>query len=180
MAAGMTGRTTVGATGRADAGDRAEAVQQRLESLIGRYSPYVGVGIGLALTPMIVQDAGPAFWLPVGALVVAVLVWSLVFVTLPPVRAQRPAAGAVYMSGLLVLMALLVVASPLFAFMALSGYAHALAFLRGTWRWATVAGIAVLAAYSQVGGRFAEPDVGVGVTFAVLVVVNALLAGVFA
>ncbi|HXV93673.1 MAG TPA: sensor histidine kinase, partial [Pseudonocardia sp.] len=35
------------------------------------------------------------------------------------------------------------------------------------------------AAYSQVGGRLAEPGVGIGVAFGVLVVANALLASVF-
>jgi signal transduction histidine kinase len=81
------------------------------------------------------------------------------------------------MAGLIVLMAVLTYASPLFAFEAVAVYMHAFAFLRGHWRFAAVGLGAVIVSYAQVGGRFVELTPGLGIAMVVLTVANALLGG---
>ena len=120
---------------------RLDERERRIDSAIDRYVPYVGLVIGTALTPFLVPPT-PGYWLVTGALVAAAAAWSFVFATLtvpaPPggcgrltVRASEPRVGAIYVAGMLVLMALLVYRSPLYGFLALGAYAHSFAFLRG-------------------------------------------------
>ncbi len=172
----------VGAGGAATAlpGDRErrlDAVEHRIDTAVDRYAPYVGLVIGLALTPPFLTDSPAWAWVVVGVLVPVTAAWCAVFVTAGWVRPERPAVGAVYMGGLLVLMAPLVYASPLFAFQSIAVYLHSFAFLRGRWRFVGVALGATLVAYAQVGGRFADFTPGLGVAMAVLVVANALFGG---
>jgi len=156
---------------------RLDALEHRVDAAVDRYAPYAGLVIGLALTPPFLDD-GPAWaWATVGVLTPVTAVWCAVFTTMTPVRAERPALGAVYMAGLLALMAPLVYASPLFAFQSIAVYLHAFAFLRGRWRFVAVTLGATLVAYAQVGGRFAEFTPGLGLAMGVLVVANALFGG---
>jgi signal transduction histidine kinase len=156
---------------------RLDAVEHRIDTAIGRYAPYAGLAIGLALTPPFLAG-GPAWpWVVIGALVPVTAAWCAVFTVGCRPRAERPAAGVVYMVGLLVLMAALVYASPLFAFQVLAVYLHAFAFLRSPWSFGAVVLGAAIVSYSQVGGRFAEFTPGLGVAVGVLTVANALLGG---
>jgi signal transduction histidine kinase len=156
---------------------RLDAVEHRIDTAIGRYAPYAGLAIGLALTPPFLAG-GPAWpWVAIGVLVPVTAVWCAVFTVGCRPRAERPAAGVVYMIGLLVLMAALVYASPLFAFQVLAVYLHAFAFLRSPWSFAAVVLGAAIVSYSQVGGRFAEFTPGLGVAVGALTVANALLGG---
>jgi signal transduction histidine kinase len=156
---------------------RLDAVEHRIDIAIGRYAPYVGLAIGLVLTPPFLAG-GPAWpWVVIGALVPVTAAWCAVFTAGTRPRAERPVGGAVYMVGLLVLMAVLVHASPLFAFQVIAVYIHAFAFLPGRWRFVAVVLGAVIVSYSQVGGRFAEFTPGLALAVAVLTVANALLGG---
>ncbi|GAA5130843.1 sensor histidine kinase [Pseudonocardia adelaidensis] len=156
---------------------RLDAVEHRIDIAIGRYAPYAGLAIGLALTPPFLAD-GPVWpWLVVGVLVPVTAAWCAVFTRGERPRAERPVAGAVYVGGLLALMAALVHASPLFAFQVLAVYLHAFAFLRGRWRFVAVVTGAAIVAYAQVGGRFVEFTSGLGPAVAVLTVANAILGG---
>lgn len=159
--------------------DRADTVQKLLDLVMDRYLAYVGLAIGVAFTPFLDPDAGAGFWLLVGGLVAVTVAWCLAFVTLPPTWARQPVAGTAYMAGYLALMMPLVVASPLFAFMALSAYGQAFTYLRGRWRFVAVCVTAVPVAYAQTGGRFAERTPATWIAFGVLIVVNAVVAGLF-
>jgi signal transduction histidine kinase len=156
---------------------RLDAVDHRIDTAIGRYAPYVGLAIGLVLTPPFLAG-GPVWpWVVIGALVPVTVAWCAVFTVGARPRAERPVAGAGYLSGLLLLMAALVHASPLFAFQAVAVYLHAFAFLRGHWRFVAVGLGAAIVSYSQVGGRFVEFTPGLGIAVCVLTVANALLGG---
>ena len=156
---------------------RLDAVEHRIDVAVGRYAPYAGLGIGLALTPPFLAG-GPTWpWVVIGVLVPLTVAWCVVLATVEPVRAERPTVAAVYLGGLLVLMAGLVYASPLFAFLCVGVYVHAFGFLHGRWRFVAVTLAAALVAYSQVGGRFAEFTPFLGAAFVVLVGVNAFLGG---
>lgn len=158
--------------------ERLDVVQRRFDAAIDRYLPYLGLVIGTALTPLGV-DTDPGFWLVTGGLVAASGAWSYWFTTRRPVRAAEPRAGAVYVTGLLALMAALMFQSPLYCFQAFAGYVGAIAFLRGHWRWLGVGVTAVLTAYGLVGGRTAEFDTTLVLALVVLAVVNAALGGGF-
>ncbi|GEL18521.1 sensor histidine kinase [Pseudonocardia asaccharolytica] len=159
--------------------DRLDAVERRAEMIIDRFTPFLGLGLGLILTIVVLPSEGPRFWAVTGALVAATLAWTLLLAVLPPVRADEPRLGAVYMVGMLALTAALTWLSPLFAFLVLAVYGHAFRFLRGHWRFAAVAVAAAVAAYSQMGGRLAEPSPGWWAGLAALVVANMLVAGGF-
>ena len=131
--------------------ERLNARERRLDSLFDRYTPYLGVVVGTALTPFAVPST-PGFWLVTGSLVLLSTGWTFVFASRRPARASDPRLGPVYVGGLLVLMAALVHLSPFYGFQAFAGYSHSFLYLRGRWRWTGVAATAVLAAYSQLGG----------------------------
>jgi signal transduction histidine kinase len=156
---------------------RLDAVEDRLDTVIGRYGPYAGLVVGLALSPPFLAG-GPVWpWVLIGVLVPVAALWTALLTTVRPVRAENPVVGAVYMAGLIVLMAVLTYASPLFAFEAVAVYMHAFAFLRGHWRFAAVVLGAVIVSYAQVGGRFVELTPGLAIAMVVLTVANALLGG---
>lgn len=156
---------------------RLDAVEHRIDTAIGRYAPYAGLAIGLALTPPFLSG-GPVWpWVLIGVLVPGTAAWCAVFTAGRRPRAERPLAGGVYLGGLLVLMTALVYASPLFAFQVLAVYLHAFAFLRGRWPFVAVVLGAAVVGYAQVGGRFADFTPGLGVAVAVLTVANALFGG---
>jgi signal transduction histidine kinase len=131
--------------------ERLDARERRLDSLFDRYTPYLGLVVGTALTPFAVPST-PGFWLVTGSLVLLSTGWTFVFASRRPARASDPRLGPVYVVGLLVLMAALVHLSPFYGFQAFAGYSHSFLYLRGRWRWTGVAATAVLAAYSQLGG----------------------------
>jgi signal transduction histidine kinase len=139
--------------------DALDERERRLDSLIDRFLPYLGLAIGTALTPLVVP-ASASYWLVTGALVAAAAAWSAGFARWVPHCGAAAAhrAGAVYMIGYLALMAALVYQSPFYGFQAIGGYLQAIIHLRGGWRWAGVLAVAGLVAYSQLGGGFADHD----------------------
>jgi signal transduction histidine kinase len=112
-------------------------------------------------------------------LVAVTAAWSYVFTTRLPVRASDPRTGAVYVAGLLVLLAALVFQSPFYGFHALAAYVHSFGYLRGRWRFAGVGVTVALIAYAQIGGRLVHLTRSTLLALLGLVVVNAVLTGGF-
>lgn len=144
-------------------------VGSRVEWVIDRYGPLAGLAVGTAITaataPM--TEGAAQLWVPIAVLVAVTAAWSywLAFrptgpVTgdrgRPTVRASDPRVGPVYVVVFVALMAVLVQLSPWYAFLALAGYAHSWEYLPGRWRYAGISTVAVLHAYSTIGGRFTE------------------------
>lgn len=154
---------------------RLELLDGRIDSAVGSWSAFVGLAIGLALTPLLPVPDTVGYWATTIGLAVALALWSAVFVNRADSALARR-AGPLYVTGYLVGLALLVHQNPFFAFGVIAGYAHAYQFLRGRWRFVGMAAMAVPVAYSQMGGRFLE-EVTPGVVGAVLVL-TALNGGV--
>jgi signal transduction histidine kinase len=159
--------------------ERLDARERTFDSLIERYVAYLGLVVGTALTPFVIPST-VSFWLVIGPLVLLAAAWSYVFATRRPPLASEPRLGAVYVVGLLALMAVLVHLSPMYGFQAFAGYSHSFMYLRGRRRWAGVLGTAVIAAYSQLGGGLiTEFTPGVIAGWAAIALVNAGVAGAF-
>ncbi|MHA6793357.1 sensor histidine kinase [Pseudonocardia bannensis] len=156
---------------------RLDVVERRLEVLIDRFAPFLGLGLGLVLTVFALPPQSAAYWAITGALAVVTVGWLLFLAALPAARADEPRTGAVYMTGYIVLMAALTHQSPFFAFMVLGAYGHAVRYLRGRWRFVAVAASATVAAYSQMGGRLAEASATWLAGLVALMVTNMIVAG---
>lgn len=158
---------------------RLDALERRFDVVLERYIPFVGLAIGLGLSPALLPGGSP-FWLPAIGLTVATAAWCWWFVVRQPPPAER--FGAVYLTGLLLLMAALTYITPLFAFLSIAIYPHSYMYLRGRWRFVGIVAGAAIVAYSQMGGRFGEFDeLGVGalIGFAVLLLANSALGSTF-
>jgi signal transduction histidine kinase len=135
--------------------------------------PYLMLVFSSFLT--IVLVAGPKM---VAALAVAALAgaWLLFGFTLRPAWRKRQAWMTTFFIVLLVLMAVLVLLSPVFGFFSFTGYFFAFWLPFGRWRLLGVTGIAVITATSQAGGLPA----GTPASYALwggIVLVNILVAG---
>lgn len=161
--------------------DRLDAVEERVDSLIDRFAALVGLAIGAILTAVALgDDPGTLDWGWIGTLCAIAFVWIVALSVRRPVLAQIPWIGAVYVVGLLVLMAALTWFSPFFAFMTIGAYGHAACYLYGNWRFPAIGVAAACAAFSQMGGRLALPwSPGWWWALAALVLGNALIAGGF-
>jgi signal transduction histidine kinase len=152
-------------------------VWKRREALALRVVPFVGLAISTALT-LLVDDFGPlpgmAATLCLAGLAAA---WVLCMATLRPARVRRPLRAAVYYVGLQILIVVLVVRNPLFAFFGFTGYIHAF-LLPGRWRFAGVCVTALSMAFSQVGGA-AGFGWGMVPAYAVIAAFNMAIAGAF-
>jgi signal transduction histidine kinase len=100
--------------------------------------------------------------------------WMLFFVTLHPGWVQRKRLMAVFFVGLVALMAVLVIRSPVYGFYTFTGYFWVYRVVEGWWRVPALAAVALMSALSQTGGG---PYNSAG-KVAVLVVVFLVNAGV--
>lgn len=159
-------------------GDRIALVENRMDAVLVRWTPYVGLAIGLGTTPLIARDEAWVWYgvLPLSAVLAG---WAWWFVGSTPPRAQGRRAGPVYVTGLLALMAPLVWFSPLFGFLAIAAYSAAFGFLPGRWRYVGLLVASAIVSYTYLGGRFAEFSPLLLVGWAILVVVNTFVAGIF-
>ena len=157
---------------------RMDAREREMDSFMGRYIGYLGLVIGVPLSPFVYEPTLP-FLAAVVGLALASALWTYLFVTRRPSLADNPTWGAVYMIGLLGLMAALVHQSGFFGFQAFAGYAHSFAYLRGGARWLGMAVTGTLAAYGQVGGSAVEMTVGLAIGWLVLAALNAGVASAF-
>ncbi|ODV05145.1 MAG: hypothetical protein ABT15_18475 [Pseudonocardia sp. SCN 73-27] len=152
-----------------------------MDSFIDRFAALVGLALGAILTAVALgDDPGTLDWSWIGTLCAVAFVWIVVLSVRRPVLALTPWIGAVYVVGLLVLMAALTWFSPFFAFMTIGAYGHAACYLYGTWRCPAIGVAAACAAFSQMGGRLALPwSPGWWWALAALILGNSLIAGGF-
>jgi signal transduction histidine kinase len=138
-----------------------------------RWLPYATLA-GSTVLAVMARDIGlPQAPLPVALAAVAVTAtWLFVFVT------RRRRLGPVFFLGLLMLIAVLIVCSPLFGFFTWTGYLFTATALRGRWQLAGAAAVAVFTAISQVGGYLTLLDPRGLMFFGVVLVVNIGIATV--
>lgn len=149
--------------------------ERRLDGVI-RIVPYVALVVSAALAWLAARYwPGPSLP-PTLALSALAAAWMLWFVTLHPGWAARRGLMAVYYVGLLALIAVLVLRSPVYGFFAFSGYLHAVYALRGWWRLPGVAATAMFSSLSQVGGLTTLRSATGVVIFVVILAFNIALA----
>ncbi|MGD9987765.1 sensor histidine kinase [Pseudonocardia sp.] len=160
--------------------DRLDAVEERVDNFIDRFAAVIGLAIGLILTAVALSGETAGTWAWTGSLSAVALVWIWLFSVREPIPARTPWIGAVYVVGLIVLMAVLTWISPFFAFMTIGAYGHAACYLHGPWRFPAIAAAAACAAFSQMGGRLALPwSPGWWWGMLALLIGNSLIAGGF-
>jgi Histidine kinase len=162
------------------AGQRLDTLERRLDRTV-RVAPYVILAISTVLG-VIADGLGrqaPGGW-PVTLAVVGLTAgWMLWMVTLHPAWRRRPGPMALYCTGLLVLIAVLVFRSPIFGLFVFTAYLHLWELLRGRWRLAGVAVAAAIHVASIFGGRLPEPTLAEVGAYLLLVAVIAAMVAVF-
>jgi signal transduction histidine kinase len=148
---------------------------QRHEGLVNRVLPHILLAISLIVS--LLQTTQWRSLLITAGLSLLAAGWIWWMVTVHPENTGRPALMVVYYVGLTVLSALLVVRAPWFGIFAWSGYLQAV-HLPGRAKAAGVAATAVIMGTSQVGGIPGATPAALS-TWAIIVVINVLLAGVF-
>ncbi|WP_308257918.1 sensor histidine kinase [Pseudonocardia lacus] len=160
-------------------GTELDARQVRIDTLLNRYVGYLGLAIGVVLTPFL-YESNPAYLAGVIGTSLASAVWTYCFVTRRPAPAEEPRWGVVYVVGLLGFMGALVLQSGFFGFQSFAGYVHSFAYLRGRGRWVGLTCTASLAAYGQIGSPPpATLTLGLASGWLVLSLLNAVVAGMF-
>jgi signal transduction histidine kinase len=145
---------------------RLDALGQRLLP-VTTVVPYVVLAILVAFTVLLKRSAGRSLLIDVG-LCALLAAWILWMFTLHPAWRVRPRPMAVFFTGLIVIMAVLVLRDTWFGFLAIPGYVFAFAVLRWPWRLAGVAAVAVLAGTAQAYGVDKATLLGVTIYLAVL------------
>jgi signal transduction histidine kinase len=120
-------------------------------------------GGALAITAGVA--AGAAAW----------ITWMMV---LHPCTAERRWLAWFYILGLIAFIGVLTARSPFFAFFTWLGFLHAFQYLKGAWRWAAAAVVAVFFSAGQ-GGGFHPLTVSGALIWLLFVAVDVFLIGVF-
>jgi len=142
--------------------------EQRLLPVI-TVAPYVLLAILVAFTVIYKRSAGGSLLIDL-VLCAAAAAWTLWMFTLHPAWRVRPRVMAVFFTGFIVLMAVLVVRDPWFGFLVPAGYLFAFAVLRWPWQLAGVAAVAVVAGTAQTSSVTKTTALGLAVYVAVLAV----------
>jgi signal transduction histidine kinase len=145
-----------------------DAREQRLLPAI-TVAPYVLLAILVAFTVIYKRSAGGSLLIDL-VLCAAAAAWTLWLFTLHPAWRVRPRVMAVFFTGFIVLMAVLVVRDPWFGFLVPAGYLFAFAVLRWPWQLAGVAAVAVVAGTAQTSSVTKTTALGLAVYVAVLAV----------
>jgi signal transduction histidine kinase len=156
--------------------DQLSRLERRLEMAV-RHVPYVALAVSVLLS-WLIMPYWPSPPPLLGTVLIAALTaaWMLWWVTLHPRWEQRRGLMAVYYVGLVVLITVLVLRSPLFGFFAFSGYLHAIYALRGGWRIAGVLATSMSSSLSQVGGVGALRTGGGWLIYALVLAFNFALS----
>jgi signal transduction histidine kinase len=131
--------------------------------------PYVLLALLVIFTVVYKRSAGGSLLIDL-ILCAAAAAWTLWMFTLHPAWRVRPRVMAVFFTGFIAIMTVLVVRDPWFGFLAPAGYLFAFAVLRWPWRLAGVAAVAVAAGTAQASGVTKTTVLGVAVYIAVLAV----------
>lgn len=113
------------------------------------------------------------------ALCALAAVWMLWMFTLHPAWQSRPGIMGVFVAGLIVIMAVLVVREPWFGVFAIAGYIYVFALIPWPWQLFGVAGVAVVAGIAQAWGIPKDTPLGL-VTTVIIIAVNILAISIFA
>jgi signal transduction histidine kinase len=113
--------------------------------------PYLLLAISLVLYALTQHPSAGAFEITVG-IAAGAAAWNAWLLTRHPDREQRPWSARIYLAGLIVFAALLVVRSPWFGFFTYLGFPWTARYLDGAWRWAAFAAVSVVFGVSQLGG----------------------------
>ncbi len=134
--------------------------------------PYLVVTILAAFT-VIQRHAQPRSLLIDLGLCVVDALWMLGMFTLHPAWRERPRVMGVFITGLIVIMAILVLREPWFGFLVIAGYVFTFAVLPWPWRLAAIAAIAMVAGTAQMSGLPKDTPFAV-TTYLVVLAVNIL------
>ena len=145
-----------------------DAREQRLLSVVA-VAPYVLLAILVIFTVIYKRSARGSLLIDL-VLCAAAAAWMLWLFTLHPAWRVRPRVMAVFFTGFIVLMAVLVVRDPWFGFFVPAGYLFAFAVLRWPWQLAGVAAVAVVAGTAQASSVTKTTALGLAVYVAVLAV----------
>ena len=141
--------------------------------------PYAMLALSAVLTVFIRDSKQESFLLDL-ALCGLAAVWMLCLYTLVPTWRERPAVRAVFFTGLIAIMTVLVIRDPWFGFFTFTGYFFAVSLPPGRWRLLAVAAVAVLTGTSQAGGFSTAASGRVGlIVYTGCVLVNLVVAGAF-
>jgi signal transduction histidine kinase len=97
-------------------------------------------------------------------------VWTLGMFTLRPAWRQRPRIMAVFVAGLIAVLAVLVVRDPWFGFFSPAAYVYTFALVRWPWRLAGVTAVAIVAATAQTSAADKTTAGGLAIYFAAIVI----------
>jgi signal transduction histidine kinase len=155
----------------------------RLEAWERREQPLTGLvpwfALALSVIPVVVLDIHSATALATGiGLAVLAALWMLWFYRLhPPGWRERPRWPALAMTGLLALMAAMVLHNPVYGIYTWTGYIFVYRIALGRWRLLATLVVAVIGATSQDGGLPHTP--AHGAFYAILLLFNAGIALAF-
>jgi signal transduction histidine kinase len=153
-----------------------DSVERQYETA-ARVVPYVLLVVPLIPYVLSQRPAAGAFGITAG-IAVAAGAWYTWSVILHPgwIESQRLMRSFLVVE--VVFIALLTLRSPWYAFFTWIGFLHAYGFLKGFWRWAVSAVVAVFFAMAQAGG-FHRPTVSLVAIWVLLACVDVGLIGVF-
>jgi signal transduction histidine kinase len=137
--------------------------------------PYGLLAFCAGLT-VVIKGPGGSLWIDLGLCALAAA-WMLVMFTLRPVPRQSPRAMAVFLAGVIVILAVLVVRDPWFGFWTPAGYFYAFNLLKWPWRLPAVSAVAILAGTAQSYGVDKKTLGGVVLWLAVVALNVLLIAG---
>jgi signal transduction histidine kinase len=155
----------------------------RLEAWERREQPLIGLvpwfALVLSAIPVAVLDSRSATALATGiGLAVLAALWMVWFYRLrPPGWRERPRWPALAMTGLLALMAAMVLHNPVYGIYTWTGYIFVYRASQGRWRLLATFAVAVIAATSQDGGL--PRSAAQGAFYAILLLFNAVVAVAF-
>src|SRR5580698_5325297 len=145
----------------------------QLDERTRRFLPLITVGPYVLLAILVLFMVAAKFTSGTSLLIDLALsglaaAWMLWMFTLHPAWRVRPRPMALFFTGLVVIMAALVIRDPWFGFFTPAGYTYAFSVLRWPWRLAGVSAVAVVAATAQTGGVHRVTPFGVVVYLAVV------------
>ena len=132
-------------------------------------APYVLLAILVCFTAVTKRSTGGSLLIDL-ALCALAAAWMLWMFTLHPAWRHRPPIMAVFLAGLVVIMAIMVIRDPWFGFFAPAGYFYAFRIIPWPWQLAGVASVAVVAATAQASGVSKTTLFGLTIYLAILTV----------
>jgi len=131
--------------------------------------PYALLAILVAFTAVTKRSTGGSLLIDLTLCALAGA-WMFGMYTVHPAWRERPPVMAVFLAGLIAIMAILVIRDPWFGFFAPAGYFFAFRVLPWPWQLAGIAAVAIVAGTAQTSGVSKTTAFGVTVYIAVLAV----------